>query len=164
MVFLIGTKTFGKGSVQEVIPVSNNSAIKITTSLYYLPNDTTIQGLGIEPDFLVERRFPPPEQVAWFTKNYGREEASSNYINPHKKKKGKKKNKKKDNKQKSWAQRAKEALEKDNQFRDAIALINIFDTAKRYYPKLVSNRFKAVDFLKQNFVTNGTLAMEEVKS
>ena len=35
-VFLVGTKTFGKGSVQEVIPISNNCAIKITTSLIFL--------------------------------------------------------------------------------------------------------------------------------
>ena len=79
-VFLVGTKTFGKGSVQEVIPVENNSAIKITTSLYYLPNDTTIQGIGIKPDFVIEKSSPPNEQVQWFTKYYGREQALTNAI------------------------------------------------------------------------------------
>ena len=80
LVFLVGTRTFGKGSVQEVIPVSNDCALKITTHLYFLPNNTTIQGTGIEPDFVVERTTPAPEQMVWFTKHYGREETLDNYI------------------------------------------------------------------------------------
>lgn len=83
-VFLIGSKTFGKGSVQEVIPINNNSAVKITTCLYYLPDDTTIQGTGIEPDFIVDKTFPPTEQMEWFTKSYGREQAYENYIKVNK--------------------------------------------------------------------------------
>jgi len=80
LAFLVGTKTFGKGSVQEVIPIGNNCALKLTTHLYFLPNDTTIQGTGIEPDFFVEQTTPPSEQVQWFIKHYGREEALENYI------------------------------------------------------------------------------------
>ncbi len=50
---LIGEKTFGKGSVQTVIPLSDGSGIKLTTALYYTPNDRSIQAEGIEPDFMV---------------------------------------------------------------------------------------------------------------
>ena len=71
----MGTKTFGKGSVQEVMPISNNCAIKITTSLYFLPNDTSIQAEGITPDFEIERCMPPSEQQQWLAKFYGREQA-----------------------------------------------------------------------------------------
>jgi len=51
---LLGTKSFGKGSVQTVVPMSDGSAIRLTTSKYYTPNGRSIHGLGIVPDILVE--------------------------------------------------------------------------------------------------------------
>jgi carboxyl-terminal processing protease len=47
---LVGTQTFGKGSVQTVIPFDNKSAIKLTTALYYTPNGSLIDHIGIPPD------------------------------------------------------------------------------------------------------------------
>ena len=52
---IMGTDTFGKGSVQTVMPVSENTAIKLTTALYYTPNGRSIQAEGIKPDIYVER-------------------------------------------------------------------------------------------------------------
>ena len=52
---IVGTQTFGKGSVQTVMPLSSCRAIKLTTSLYYTPDGTSIQGTGITPDLTVER-------------------------------------------------------------------------------------------------------------
>ncbi|WP_018015338.1 S41 family peptidase [Teredinibacter turnerae] len=52
---VIGTRSFGKGSVQSVIPITNDRAVKLTTALYYTPNGRSIQAQGIEPDILVER-------------------------------------------------------------------------------------------------------------
>jgi len=51
---LVGMKTFGKGSVQTVIPLSDGSAIRLTTSKYYTPNGRSIHGQGIMPDIVVE--------------------------------------------------------------------------------------------------------------
>ncbi|AZR72203.1 peptidase S41 [Anoxybacter fermentans] len=51
---LVGTRTFGKGTVQNVIPLSDGSAFKITTARYYTPNDRFIHEDGIEPDVVVE--------------------------------------------------------------------------------------------------------------
>ncbi|MBI3562925.1 MAG: S41 family peptidase [Gammaproteobacteria bacterium] len=51
---LMGSRTFGKGSVQTVIPISNDTAIKITTARYYTPNDRSIQAEGIEPDIVLD--------------------------------------------------------------------------------------------------------------
>lgn len=51
---VMGTQTFGKGSVQTILPLNNTSAIKLTTARYYTPNGRSIQAKGIEPDFLVE--------------------------------------------------------------------------------------------------------------
>jgi carboxyl-terminal processing protease len=51
---VIGTQTFGKGSVQSILPLTSNSAIKLTTARYYTPAGRSIQAKGITPDFLVE--------------------------------------------------------------------------------------------------------------
>lgn len=51
---IIGTRTFGKGSVQTILSLSENTAIKLTTARYYTPNDRSIQATGIEPDVTVE--------------------------------------------------------------------------------------------------------------
>lgn len=52
---IVGEPTFGKGSVQTVIPLSDGSAVRLTTSLYYTPNGRSIQAKGIEPDIIVKR-------------------------------------------------------------------------------------------------------------
>jgi carboxyl-terminal processing protease len=51
---LVGTKTYGKGSVQTVIRLDEGSAIKLTIAKYLTPNDRSINGVGIEPDIVVE--------------------------------------------------------------------------------------------------------------
>ena len=51
---LVGTTTFGKGIVQQIIPFRDGSAIKLTISAYYTPNGNNIHGIGIEPDVLCE--------------------------------------------------------------------------------------------------------------
>ena len=51
---IMGTQTFGKGSVQTVLPLSNNTAIKLTTARYYTPSGRSIQAKGITPDIVVE--------------------------------------------------------------------------------------------------------------
>ncbi|MBU4613112.1 S41 family peptidase [Achromobacter sp. GG226] len=50
---VLGTRTFGKGSVQVILPISRETAIKLTTSRYYTPQGRSIQATGIEPDYLV---------------------------------------------------------------------------------------------------------------
>jgi carboxyl-terminal processing protease len=163
LVFLVGTKTFGKGSVQEVIPVENNSAIKITTSLYYLPNDVTIQGIGIDPDFVIERYLPPTEQMQWFTKYYGREHALTNSIKAHPEET-------KDSKQAikptgtRWIDRAQKMLETDNQLRETIALINLFATLKERFPQDCSHRSRALPLLHRCRLHHDQLSLEEITS
>lgn len=52
---LLGTKSFGKGSVQTIIPVSGHGAMRLTTARYYTPSGRSIQAVGIEPDIVVEQ-------------------------------------------------------------------------------------------------------------
>jgi carboxyl-terminal processing protease len=51
---ILGDKTFGKGSVQTVIPLSDGAGLRLTTAKYYTPNGTSIQATGITPDILVQ--------------------------------------------------------------------------------------------------------------
>ncbi len=51
---ILGTRSFGKGSVQNILPLPNEGAIKLTIARYYTPKDISIQAKGIEPDFNVE--------------------------------------------------------------------------------------------------------------
>lgn len=52
---IMGTKTFGKGSVQTIMPMNNGAALKITTARYFTPSGRSIQAEGIEPDIIVEQ-------------------------------------------------------------------------------------------------------------
>ncbi len=55
---VLGTKSFGKGSVQTIIPLAENGALRLTTALYYTPSGKSIQGTGIVPDIRVEQPLP----------------------------------------------------------------------------------------------------------
>jgi carboxyl-terminal processing protease len=59
---ILGTQTFGKGSVQTIMPLGNSTAIKLTTARYYTPSGRSIQAKGITPDFIVEDPFNPSDQ------------------------------------------------------------------------------------------------------
>lgn len=59
---IVGTPTFGKGSVQTVIPMRDDSAVRLTTSRYYTPSGEQIHGVGITPDVIVERAKPAVEE------------------------------------------------------------------------------------------------------
>jgi carboxyl-terminal processing protease len=56
---LIGTRSFGKGSVQTIIPLGNEGAIRLTTQRYYTPAGRSIQAKGIDADIVIEQPLPP---------------------------------------------------------------------------------------------------------
>ncbi len=80
MVFLVGVETHGKGSVQEVIPVSNGCALKLTTMLYFLPGDSSIQEIGVKPDFEVKPRSSISKELKWISELYGKEKSLRHHI------------------------------------------------------------------------------------
>ena len=51
---VVGTRSFGKGSVQSILPMANGTAIKLTTARYFTPNGRSIQAKGIDPDIIIE--------------------------------------------------------------------------------------------------------------
>lgn len=78
---VLGTQTFGKGSVQTVIPIKNKRGIKLTTSLYYTPSGRSIQATGIIPDITVHRLHIEGDRDEDFNSLYLREEDLQNHLN-----------------------------------------------------------------------------------
>ena len=74
---VVGTKSFGKGSVQTVMPLRGNGAMRLTTSRYYTPSGRSIQALGVSPDIVVEqpRRRPGEEEEEDAPNRFQRSEA-----------------------------------------------------------------------------------------
>jgi carboxyl-terminal processing protease len=125
---ILGTKTFGKGSVQTIIPLSDGSGLRLTTAIYYTPNGRSIQASGISPD--IELKFiPPPE-----------EEKDDAAILREKDLKGHMQNQQdgpkepeKTDEEKETEKRVKTLIERDNQVRSALQLLqtwNIFSQMK----------------------------------
>ncbi len=56
---VIGTQSFGKGSVQTIMPTQADGAMRLTTARYYTPSGRSIQALGVAPDIIVEQQIPP---------------------------------------------------------------------------------------------------------
>ncbi|MEM7615370.1 MAG: S41 family peptidase, partial [Pseudomonadota bacterium] len=59
---VVGTKSFGKGSVQTIVPLQGKGAMRLTTARYYTPSGRSIQNLGVAPDIIVEQQ-PAPEET-----------------------------------------------------------------------------------------------------
>ena len=55
---IVGTRSFGKGSVQTIIPLGSNGALRLTTARYYTPSGRSIQAKGIDPEVVVEEELP----------------------------------------------------------------------------------------------------------
>ena len=74
---VVGTKSFGKGSVQTVMPLRGDGAMRLTTARYYTPSGRSIQALGVSPDIVVAqpRRQPATEEEATPTRPRSRSEA-----------------------------------------------------------------------------------------
>jgi carboxyl-terminal processing protease len=62
---IVGTRSFGKGSVQSIFQMRGNFALKLTTQLYYTPSGRSIQGKGINPDFIVQQDVPEAERARY---------------------------------------------------------------------------------------------------
>ena len=73
---ILGTRSFGKGSVQTVVPINESSAVKLTTALYFTPSGKSIQAAGIIPDIVIE----PAEIRVYETFERAREENLSGHL------------------------------------------------------------------------------------
>ncbi len=76
---ILGTQSFGKGSVQTILPLENGAALRLTTAMYYTPNGRSIQVTGIAPDIILENL--TPAQVAAREQREIREENLPGHFN-----------------------------------------------------------------------------------
>ncbi|MGE4441488.1 MAG: S41 family peptidase [Desulfomicrobium sp.] len=107
---LIGERTFGKGSVQTIMPLSDGSAVKLTIALYYTPNGRSIQAEGIDPD--VELPFVAATEDGGERQDFREANLSKHLDNPNG-----------DAELGTEELEAREALAKDNQLRIGLSMV-----------------------------------------
>jgi len=116
---LVGTKSFGKGSVQSVVPLNDGTAIKVTTALYYTPSGRSIQATGIDPDIKVEQVLRKPEDVS----ESKRPLVSERDLKGHLANGNKKKTKAQQSKTEGVSDAMRERLQLDTQLQRALDLL-----------------------------------------
>jgi len=123
---ILGTKTFGKGSVQTILPLDDNSALRLTTARYYTPKGRSIQATGIVPDIVMES-VPLQESKAEEKRRLGvREENLPGHLQNQKEQK---------EKEKPAQPEREEGSENDAQLRRALELLKGWDVFKQLVQK-----------------------------
>ena len=130
---ILGTQTFGKGSVQTILPLSDGSGLRLTTAKYYTPSGKSIQASGITPD--IEVAFIPPTQEEEEAKpHFLREkDLKGHMLNDTTDEEGEVK----EEEPTEETQKIKMLIEKDNQVRQALQLLttwNLFSNLKPETP------------------------------
>jgi carboxyl-terminal processing protease len=82
---ILGTRSFGKGSVQTIIPLGSDGALRLTTARYYTPSGRSIQAQGIEPDIEVVQELPPDLAAQMTTAPEGESSLKGHLINDQEK-------------------------------------------------------------------------------
>jgi carboxyl-terminal processing protease len=82
---ILGTRSFGKGSVQTIIPLGSDGALRLTTARYYTPSGRSIQAQGIEPDIEVVQELPPDIAAQMITQPEGESRLKGHLTNDQEK-------------------------------------------------------------------------------
>ncbi len=121
---IMGEKTFGKGSVQTILPSRNKTAVKLTTARYYTPSGRSIQAKGISPDVIVEANIQLTHRKSSGIKRLKERNLSRHLTNGNKKVKSAKADK--------VAKSKRTLLEKDYQLFEALTLLKGLSIAQQY--------------------------------
>jgi len=160
--FIIGMPSFGKGSVQEIIPLKNGCAIKLTTLLYALPDGQCIQALGITPDITVKPKTIPAHELKWIEDLYGKEVALANHITraevtgepmPEKTL-----NAQSEKPKRSLEEEFIKALQSDSVIHAALTLGRVWHLGRATEPELCATHAGTLSFLKKTVVTDSFTA------
>ena len=141
---VLGTPTFGKGSVQTIIPLSDGSALKLTTARYYTPSGRVIQENGIEPDILVEME--PVEEIEKKDKDEESEEKiklrrflREKDLKKHLKGKSSIEGIDEGASEELKVKKLHEDLKKDNQLQQAVSLLSGWEVMKKMFKNIRIN-------------------------
>ncbi|MEC7786607.1 MAG: S41 family peptidase [Nitrospinota bacterium] len=141
---VLGTPTFGKGSVQTIIPLSDGSALKLTTARYYTPSGRVIQENGIEPDILVEME--AVEEIKKKDKDEDSEEKTKlrrflreKDLKKHLKGKSSIEGIDENASEELKVKKLDEDLKKDNQLQQAVSLLSGWEVMKKMFKKIRIN-------------------------
>ncbi|MBN4077866.1 S41 family peptidase [Nitrospina gracilis] len=142
---ILGTQTFGKGSVQTIIPLSDGSALRLTTARYYTPSGRVIQENGIEPDIIVEmkprseldkkdgKKGEPEEKTR--LRRFLREKDLKKHLKGKKSIEGTDEETSKDIEE-TKVKELHEDLKKDNQLQQAVSLLSGWEVMKKMFKNL----------------------------
>lgn len=153
---IVGTQTFGKGSVQTIIPMSNGAGLRLTTARYYTPSGRSIQAKGITPDIIIEKIQPPTDdedkdkkktfirekdlrhhiENGNVTKEQEQEQKPEDKLTEEKKETKIEKSIKE--KVEEEASKTQELLAKDNQLRTALMLLKGLNVYSGFTPQAVT--------------------------
>ena len=135
---VMGTQSFGKGSVQTIIPLSDESGLRLTTARYYTPKGRSIQAKGITPDIVVERLELPKQSADKKDSMHVSEKDLENHFEGEDKgapqdakKEEKKEDKKEDKKDKPVTLKPEDTLKNDYQVMRALDLLKGWEILKK---------------------------------
>ena len=118
---ILGTRTFGKGSVQTILPLSDGSGLRLTTAMYYTPSGRSIQASGIVPDIELKLTPPSPKPEEAIEKSaFIREKGLKGHMPNHT---GEEAEPEKSTEEKESEKKVKAIIENDNQVRHALQLL-----------------------------------------
>ena len=138
-VFVVGTQTYGKGSIQDIRPIGSDCALKLTTALYYMPDNTAIEKVGVTPDMIIKQRYSATEELKRLNKLYSNHKGKRTLTS---------------NKPVDMDALRLKALKKDHQILSACNCIMLIDMV----PKNITSHSKSLLWLRKNYVVPQALA------
>ncbi|MSP41139.1 MAG: S41 family peptidase [Deltaproteobacteria bacterium] len=134
---VLGTKTFGKGSVQTILPLDDNSALRLTTARYFTPKGRSIQATGIVPDIIVEAVAPQEGKVEEKKRAGLREENLPGHLqNPQKESSAQEQiDREKEKQIPASGPTGDETIDNDQQLKRALDLLKNWDVLKKIAQK-----------------------------
>jgi carboxyl-terminal processing protease len=127
---LVGTQTFGKGSVQTIIPLKDGSGLKLTTARYYTPSGRSIQAKGIVPDIIIKPSRPEEEREIIIPKLPTEKDLERHLMDVEKGVPQEKEKRKKEEGEKRKKEEGKEKKPADNQLERALELLKSWEIFK----------------------------------
>jgi carboxyl-terminal processing protease len=134
---VLGTKTFGKGSVQTILPLDDSSALRLTTARYFTPKGRSIQATGIVPDIIVESTPPQEAKVDEKRRPSLREENLPGHLHNQQQPNGQPESvdKEKEKQIPSSGPTGDDSIDNDAQLKRALDLLKSWDVFKQLVQK-----------------------------